>query len=78
MAVMTSRNQSALTRIAEVMRARHGDRADLAKVSRHLTALVQGISVQALLDPARWPAEDVREAITSEIDVALGRPLAPA
>ena len=46
----------ALKVIADVLRARNGDRADLQSISQRLNALVQGISILALAEKDRWPA----------------------
>ena len=64
----------AIQRIAEVVRARNGDRSDLLSVSQRLNALVQGISFQALVDSERWSAERIRSTLAEEVEVLLGRP----
>jgi TetR/AcrR family transcriptional repressor of bet genes len=64
----------AIERIAEIIRARNGDRSDLRSVSQRLNALVQGISVQALIDKERWSAERIRSTLADEVEVVLGRP----
>jgi AcrR family transcriptional regulator len=64
----------AIQRIAQIVRARNGDRSDLLSVSQRLNALVQGISFQALVDSRRWSAERVRNTLADEIEVLLGRP----
>lgn len=71
----------ALERISEVIRNRNPDHGDIAGASRLLNALVQGISVQALADPGRWTAEQIRSALGQEVEMLLGpaaayRPLA--
>jgi TetR/AcrR family transcriptional regulator, transcriptional repressor of bet genes len=65
----------AIQRIAEVIRARDGDRSDLLSVSQRLNALVQGISFQALIDSERWSAERIRSTLAEEVEVLLGRPM---
>jgi hypothetical protein len=64
----------AIERIAEVVRARNGDRCDLQSVSQRLNALVQGISIQALIDKERWSAERIRGTLADEVEVVLRRP----
>jgi TetR/AcrR family transcriptional repressor of bet genes len=64
----------AIERIAQIIRARNGDRSDLQSVSQRLNALVQGISVQALIDKERWSAERIRGTLADEVELVLGRP----
>jgi AcrR family transcriptional regulator len=63
----------AVAHIREIVRAAAGDRADVESVSLVLNALVQGISLQALADPQRWPAERIRSALSDQIDRLLGQ-----
>jgi TetR/AcrR family transcriptional repressor of bet genes len=63
----------AIERIAGIIRARNGDRSDLQSVSERLNALVQGISVQALIDKERWSAERIRNTLADEVEIVLGR-----
>jgi TetR/AcrR family transcriptional regulator, transcriptional repressor of bet genes len=65
---------AALKVIADVLRARNGDRADLQSISQRLNALVQGISILALADKDQWPLERTRRIIADEVDLLLGRP----
>ena len=44
--------------------------ADLAKSVRLLNALVQGIALQMLVDPASWPVETVRRTLHEAFDLA--------
>ena len=64
----------AIQRIAEIARARNGNRSDLLSVSQRLNALVQGISFQALIDGERWSAERIRSNLAEEVEVLLGGP----
>jgi AcrR family transcriptional regulator len=68
------RIEGALARIAEVVRARNGDRADVDRIARLLNALVQGISVQALVDRESWSFEQIRDALAHEVENVLGPP----
>jgi len=62
----------ALDRIEQVLRVRHGERADLKSVAQWLNALVQGISVQALFDEASWSPEQIREVLQRQVRMLLG------
>jgi AcrR family transcriptional regulator len=63
----------ALKRIAEIIRARNGEREDVESLSQRLNALVQGISLLALADRERWSPERVRGTLADEVEVVLGR-----
>lgn len=64
----------AIERIAGIVRARNGDRSDVYSVSQRLNALVQGISVQILIDKERWSPEQIRSTLADEIELVLGKP----
>jgi AcrR family transcriptional regulator len=66
------RIEGALGRIVEVVRARNGERADVGRVARLLNALVQGISVQALVDRESWSFDQIHEALAHEVESVLG------
>lgn len=68
------RIDQALARIAEVVRARNGPRPDLERVSRLLNAVVQGISVQALVDRESWSREQIAAALAHQVATVLGPP----
>ena len=59
-------------RIAEIVRMRIGDRADVESISERLNAVVQGVAIQALMDEARWPAERIRARLAEEVEMMLG------
>jgi AcrR family transcriptional regulator len=63
----------ALKVIADVLRARHGERADIESISQRLNALVQGISILALAEKDRWSVESTRRAIADEVELLLGK-----
>ena len=63
----------ALKVIADILRARNGDRPDLESISQRLNALVQGISILALAEKDRWSVERTRRTITDEVELLLGR-----
>lgn len=67
----------ALSRIAEVVRRRNGDCADVEGVSRVLNALVHGIALQALVKPQWWPAEEIRTRLADQVEIMLGAPTTP-
>ncbi len=64
----------AIERLAGIVRARNGDRSDVYNVSQRLDALVQGISVQVLIDQERWSPERIRSTLADEVELVLGRP----
>jgi AcrR family transcriptional regulator len=65
---------AALKVIADILRARHGERADLHSISQRLNALVQGISILALAEEDQWSFERTRRIIADEVELLLGRP----
>jgi AcrR family transcriptional regulator len=62
----------ALRRLAGIIRARSGERPDLESVCERLNAVVQGLAIQALMDPQRWSAERLRARLAEEVAVVLG------
>lgn len=64
----------ALNLIGNLVRATDSTRRDIERISLLLNAMVQGISLQALVDPDRWPAERIRAALTDQVAMLLGRP----
>jgi AcrR family transcriptional regulator len=62
-----------IQRIAQLVRAWGGEREDLDSVSLRLNAVVQGVSIQALMDQERWPAERIRGVLADEVVALLGR-----
>jgi TetR/AcrR family transcriptional regulator, transcriptional repressor of bet genes len=68
----------ALKRIADVIRARNGERQDLESKSQRLNALVQGISLLALADQERWSPERTRATLADEVALLLGSAATPA
>jgi AcrR family transcriptional regulator len=63
----------ALKVIADILRARSGERADLESISQRLNALVQGISILALAEKDRWSVERTQRTIADEVELLLGR-----
>jgi AcrR family transcriptional regulator len=64
----------AVAHIGDIVRTLYGERSDVDNISLLLNALVQGISVQALADPQRWPPERIRGALADQVALLLGRP----
>ena len=46
-------------------------------IAKRLLALAEGISVQRILDVSRWSLDELREALSSEVDALLGPPEIP-
>jgi AcrR family transcriptional regulator len=66
-------SEEGLALIARVVSGRLGDPGDILKVSRLLSAVVQGISLQVLVDQDAWSADKVRSLLAEEIEFILGR-----
>jgi TetR/AcrR family transcriptional regulator, transcriptional repressor of bet genes len=64
----------ALCLIAQVVRARNGERANLQSVSERLNAMVHGIAIQALVDRGHWLPERLHSRLAEEVTVLLGGP----
>jgi TetR/AcrR family transcriptional regulator, transcriptional repressor of bet genes len=63
----------ALKLIGNIVRAIDATRDDIDEISLLLNAMVQGISLQALVDQDRWPPERIRRALTGHIEMLLAR-----
>jgi TetR/AcrR family transcriptional regulator, transcriptional repressor of bet genes len=64
--------QKALQILADSVRALTGDQADMQSICERLNAVAQGLAIQALMDPDRWPLERVRQRLAETIDCCLG------
>jgi len=62
----------ALKRIGGFIQARNGDRPDVESVSQRLNALVQGISILALVQKERWSEDRIRSILAEEVEIVLG------
>jgi AcrR family transcriptional regulator len=71
--IQRSHMDTALKFLGNMVRALDPARMDVERISLLLNALVQGISLQCLVDPARWPAERIRSALTEQVTLLLGR-----
>jgi TetR/AcrR family transcriptional regulator, transcriptional repressor of bet genes len=76
--IQRSHMEVALGLIGNVVRAIDATRNDIDQISLLLNAMVQGISLQALVDRGRWPAERIRSALADQVEMLLGRPSARA
>lgn len=76
--IQRSHQEIALRLIGDRVRAIDATRTDIDSISLLLNAMVQGISLQALVDRARWPTERVRGALSDLVQMLLTRPCAAA
>lgn len=60
-------------RIQSFIKALNPQCADPPRVARRLFALTYGISVQLVFDHSSWSIEEVRHALTTEIELLVGR-----
>jgi hypothetical protein len=70
---LSSWSDQALQHIGALIRARNPACRMVGKSAKRFLALVQGMSVQLLFDPKSWSMEELREAVTTEVDVVLGK-----
>jgi AcrR family transcriptional regulator len=75
--IQRSHMDMTLKLLGNIVRALDSTRSDVERISLLLNALVQGISLQSLVDPERWPAERIRSALTEQVALLLGRHPAP-
>jgi hypothetical protein len=61
----------ALKLLGNIVRTLDPTRTDVERISLLLNALVQGISLQSLVDQERWPAENIRAALTEQVAMLL-------
>jgi AcrR family transcriptional regulator len=66
----------AIAKIEAVIFARNGNIENLHGVAFDLNAFIQGISVQAMMDPKAWPTERLRSRIEAFVGKFLGPPAA--
>jgi TetR/AcrR family transcriptional repressor of bet genes len=76
--IQRSHQEVALGLIGGMVRAIDATRNDSERISLLLNAMVQGISLQALVDQERWPTERVRGALAEFVEMLLTRPSAAA
>ncbi len=76
--IQRSHQEIALRLIGDMVRAIDATRNDFERISLLLNAMVQGISLQALVDQERWPTERVRGALSDLVQMLLIRPSSAA
>ena len=57
--------------LGEIIRSLDPACGDVERVSLLLNALVQGISLQTLVDQERWPPERIRAALAEQVAMLL-------
>lgn len=62
--------QTGLAQLERLVLIRDPAPADLGRSVRLLNALVQGLALQMLVDPASWPFETVRRTLHEALDLA--------
>ena len=77
--IQRSHMDKSLQLIGDIVRTLDPTRTDVERISLLLNALVQGISLQSLVDPKRWPAERIRAVLTEQVAILLpsATPLSP-
>ncbi|MCW1428001.1 TetR/AcrR family transcriptional regulator [Novosphingobium sp. JCM 18896] len=70
-AIIRDATAAGIADIERLLRARHGVGHDLAKASRLLNSIVQGISLQAIVAPQDWPVEIIRATLAEGVEAAL-------
>jgi TetR/AcrR family transcriptional regulator, transcriptional repressor of bet genes len=61
-----------LKEIGRIIKLRYPDCRDVERISRMLSATVQGISIQVLVNRESWPPAKIREALEHEVCALLG------
>jgi hypothetical protein len=69
--IQRSHMDMTLKLLGEMVRTLDPTRSDVERVSLLLNALVQGISLQSLVDQGRWPAGRIRAALTEQVAMLL-------
>jgi AcrR family transcriptional regulator len=64
----------AIAQLAAIIRARYGERPDAGDVARLLNGLVQGLSVQVVVDPGRWSPAQIRDVLQAQVRMLLETP----
>lgn len=70
---LRSWTDEALLRIQAFIKALNPSCPDMERVARRLFAMMQGISVQMLFEPASWTVETVRHALATEVELLVSR-----
>jgi AcrR family transcriptional regulator len=69
--IQRSHMDMTLKLLGDIVRTLDPARTDVERISLLLNALVQGISLQSLVDPERWPAGRIRAALTEQVAMLL-------
>jgi AcrR family transcriptional regulator len=69
---------AALAFIGDTLRAMGVGDDEIPRISLHLNAVVQGISVQAIADQERWSGQRIRNALAEQLEMLLARRSPPA
>ena len=70
--------ETGLVQIDRVIRARNGELPGAAEICQQLNAMIQGISLQSVVDENNWPVAKVRDLLNAMLDDLLGPPLTSA
>jgi TetR/AcrR family transcriptional repressor of bet genes len=69
--IQRSHMDMTLKLLGHIVRALDPSRTDVERISLLLNALVQGISLQSLVDQERWPAGRIRAALTEQVAMLM-------
>jgi TetR/AcrR family transcriptional regulator, transcriptional repressor of bet genes len=69
--IQRSHMDTTITLLGNIVRILDPTCTDVEDISLLLNALVQGISLQSLVDHKRWPAERIRAALTDQVAMLL-------
>jgi AcrR family transcriptional regulator len=69
--IQRSHMDTTIKLLGDIIRTLEPGRTDVERISLLLNALVQGISLQCLVDPERWPAEKIRAALIEQVAMML-------
>lgn len=70
--------ETGLAQIDRVIRARNGEVPGAAEICQQLNAMIQGISLQSVVDENNWPVAKVRNLLNAMLNDLLGPPHASA
>lgn len=69
--IIRSATAAGIANIERLLHVLHGDGYDLAKASRLVNSIVQGVSLQAIVAPQDWPVAIIRETLAAGVEAAL-------
>lgn len=70
-AIIRDATAAGIADIERLLAAHYGADFDLAKASRLVNSIVQGISLQAIVAPQDWPEPVIRAALAGGVEAAL-------